>query len=376
MNRIDILAYKMYSYDTDAFIRDVLNYSKNSIIVVFDFDKIIIHHKPSNIEFKKDTIYYPSKRNLYFKLLWYPIYLWQLTKLLFAICWKYRPRICWIENTDAAVIVGILRRLHLCAKSIYLPGDWVAGYRNKKDILGYIFKNIIFPVHDYLACKLNDMVLDHTKEIAEARYRFWNKEITKKHGLYGYKPQVRSVPANSGGDKRFLCFLGDIRKDSGLDIVIFALSEVRKKYDIALKVIGPENYERYEYLKKLAAELGVAQHVDFLGFVKTDKLAEVLSDCFCGINLLTSVDSYSSYTIPGKFIHYLQFLLPVLTTKGGGPFVSQIQEKGLGIVIEPHKDKVVGAIIDIYREQNSYRGNIIQYINSQPTMSIREFVES
>ena len=231
-------------------------------------------------------------------------------------------------------------------------------------------------MHDYMACKLNDMVLDHTKEIAEARYSFWNKEISKRHGLYKYKPQIKALSTYDDRDRRFICFLGDIRKDSGLAIVISALSEVRKKYDIAIKIIGPENQERYAHLKRLAAELSVEHYVHFLGFVKTDKLAGVLSDCFCGVNLLTSVDSYSSYTIPGKFIHYLQFLLPVLTTKGGGPFVAQIQEKGLGIVIEPHKDKVVGAIIDIYREQNSYRGNIIQYINSQPTMSIREFLES
>src|SRR3989338_2404892 len=375
MNRIDILAYKMYSYDTDAFIRDVLNYSKNSIIVVFYFDKIAIHYKPSHIEFKKDTIYYPSKRNLYFKLLWYPIYLWQLTKLLFAICWKYRPRICWIENTEAALIVGILRKLHLCNKSIYLPGDWLANYKHKKDFLGDIYRNLIFPLNDYLACKLNDMVLNHTEAITQARYNFWNRKITKKEGLYRYKLQIKAISTNCA-EKKFLCFLGDIRSDSGLDILISALSEVRKKYDIAIKIIGPENQARYEYLEKLAIKYNVAQHVRFLGFVKTDQLAETLSDCFCGINLLTRVDSYSSYTIPGKFIHYLQFLLPVLTTKGGGPFVSQIQEKGLGLVIEPSNDKVVGAIIDIYKEQNSYRGNIIHYINSQPTMNIREFIES
>lgn len=373
MNRIDILAYKMYSYDTDAFVRDVLNYSKNSIIVVFGFDKIAIYHKPSHIEFKNDTIYYPSKRNLYFKLLWYPIYLWQLTKLLFAICWKYRPRICWIENTEAALIVGILRKLHLCNKSIYLPGDWVANYKHKKDFLGYIYRNLIFPLNDYLACKLNDMVLNHTEAITQARYNFWNKKITKKEGLYRYKLQIKAISTNCA-EKKFLCFLGDIRSYSGLDILISTLPEVRKKYDIAIKIIGPENYERYEYLKKLVAKLGVVQHVYFLGFVKTDQLAEVLSDCFCGVNLLTSADSYSSYTIPGKFIHYLQFLLPVITTKGGGPFVSQIQEKGLGLVIEPSKDKAIDAITTMYREQKNYRENIIRYINSLPDWSIKEVI--
>lgn len=126
MSKIDILAFKSYSYDTDSFIEDIICYSRNSILLIFDFDKIAVYHKPSTINFKKRSIRFcktkNQKLNYYISPLLFLVNTVIFIKFFLMIYWKYRPRIYWIENSYAAVIAGILRKCQLCEKSIYIPG--------------------------------------------------------------------------------------------------------------------------------------------------------------------------------------------------------------------------------------------------------------
>lgn len=378
MSKIDILAFKSYSYDTDSFIEDILFYSRNSILLISDFDKITVRYKPSNINFRESTIsYFKTKNyklNYYISPLLLGVNMFIFIKVVSTICWKYRPKVCWIENSYAAVIAGILRKCNLCGKSIYVPGDWVVSINNKK-FLSYIANNLFFPILDYLACKLNDLVLNHTEKISKARYKFWGKKIAKKEKLYSYKMQIKASNTHTDKEKKAICFIGNMREDSGLDIAIKSLVEMRKKHDFIIKIIGPKR-QHYEYVKKLSSKYDVEQYVEFPGFVDTDKLAEILSDCSCGINLVTNINSYSSYTIPGKLIHYLQYLLPVIVTEGIGPLTSIIRDNKLGVVIEPSQDAFIDAVFKIYDEQKQYRENIVRYINSIPKIDIRELIES
>lgn len=377
MNKIDVLAYKTNSYDTESFIEDILSYSKKSILLISDFDKITVQYKPADIRFDKKEIRFCrtkiQKLNYYISPLLLAIDMFIFFKLFFTLCYKYRPKICWMENSYVALVVGVMRKLGLCDKSIYVPGDWVAAKDVSRRALSYLGNNFIFPVVDYLACKLNDIVLNHTKEIAEARFKFWGRKITKNEKLYEYKLQIKTTEHNVNEKKSF-CFIGDMREDSGIDIAIVSLPEIIKKQDFSFKIIGPQR-QHYEHFRNLASEHNVSQYVKFLGFVNTDKLPQVLSDCFCGISLVTSNNSYSAYTISGKLVHYIQYLLPVIVSEGAGAFVSVIRNNALGIVVEPSREAFMEAILKIYNEHNFYRENIIRYINSLAKVDIKELIE-
>ncbi|MBU0477589.1 glycosyltransferase [bacterium] len=379
MSRIDILAYKTQSYDTDSFIEDILRYSKNSVLLIFDFDEITVHHKPSNISLKNKTIRFfktkNHKLNYYLSPLLLVVHIFIIFKLFFVLCYKYRPKVCWIENSYVALIVGFLRRLGLCSKSIYGAGDWVAVGSNRQKVLSYVGNNFIFPIVDYLACKFNDVVLNHTEEIAKARHEFWGREIAKKEKLYVYKMQIKTRDSYNNKQRKTFCFIGDVREDSGLDIAIKSLADIRRKQKFILKIIGPQR-QYYNYIKKTSIKYNVNKYLQFLGFVDTDKLVETLSDCFCGISLITSNNSYSAYTISGKLIHYLQYLLPVIVTEGAGAFVPVIRNNELGIVIEPTKEAFINAVFTIYDEQEQYRRNIVKYINSLPEIDIKGLIEN
>ncbi len=378
MVKIDMLAFKMYSSDTESFIEDIISYSKNSIILVYDLEKITVQYKPSYINLKEDILVYfktkNDKLNYYVSPFLCIIHILRFFKLFLVICSRYRPKVAWIENTYAGMIVGFLRNCHLCDKSIYLPGDWLVNPINKKRLFSYLGNNVLFPSMDYLACKFNDVVLDHTPKITDARYKFWGRKIAKNQKLYVYHPKIKIDNISPDRMNKNICFIGQMRKESGLDLAIKTLNKIRQYQDISIIVIGPKSQE-YEYFKKLSKQYNVEQYVNFLGFVETDQFSRILSDCFCGIGIITIKETYSYYTIPGKMMHYIQYLLPVIITEGVGYFSSIVKENDLGVVIEPSETEFINAVFKIYYEQNEYRNNIIKYVNSTPKIDINEFIK-
>ena len=91
--------------------------------------------------------------------------------------------------------------------------------------------------------------------------------------------------------------------------------------------------------------------------------------------IITTTNNYSAYTIPGKIIHYLQYLLPVIVTKGSGPIVSSIKKNEMGLVIEPLEEEFIKAVVTIYDKQRQFRENIAQYIESLPQLDIKEMID-
>lgn len=378
MNKIDILVVKTDSFDTDSIIEDIVSYSSKSIILVLDYDrKIRFQYKPANIELRHDRInlvkFKNPKLNVYFFPLLFIFELVIFTKILLIICLKYRPKICLIEIVYPALIMVFLKKFNLCGKVIYMSTDWFVNKSNKKSVISYLGNSLFFPFADYLACKFSDLVLNPTEKITEARYKFWGRKIAKKERLYLYKMQVKVNVTDMDQKNKNISFVGIARKDSGLDIVIKSLFEIRRKDDISLKIIGHRSLH-CKYLEKISREYNIKEDVKFLGFVERNKLGEMLSDCFCGVNLLTDFNSFSIYTIPGKIITYLQFLLPVIATEGIGPIASVIKNNKLGLIIKPSYDAFIDAVIEIYRNQGEYRKNIISYINSLPKRNIIELL--
>lgn len=380
MNRIDILVYKHDEHDVDAFNEDILSYSNNSIILNWTNDKIWVHYKPSNVTFRKNTVNFFRMRNQRLSYLFSPFLLainvFRLSKLFTVICWKFRPKVFLVENFLEGMIAGIIRRCKLVDKSIYLPSDWFAGYKYKK-IFSHIANNLLFPYIDYLACKLNDVVLNRPDQVAEMRNNYWGKKIAKKEEWYFPQSRVRATVKHTDGMKKNICFIGEMRIDSGLDIAIRSLDKIRKHYDITFKIIGSKRLY-YDYFLDLSKQHKVDRYVHFLGFVERKDFNEVLSDCFCGINILKSMNSYSSHVIPSKIIHYLQYLLPVIVSEGANrSILLDIIKNELGVIIKPYENEFIDAILKVYFEQTRYRENIISYLESFPktSLNIKEYVE-
>ncbi|RJP65655.1 MAG: glycosyltransferase [Candidatus Abyssobacteria bacterium SURF_17] len=145
-------------------------------------------------------------------------------------------------------------------------------------------------------------------------------------------------------DPYLIVFLGSLRPEQGLHCMIEAMPELKRVVPRArLRVIGdgPEAAA----LKRLAAEKGVADSIEFLGFVEDDSTAaELVAEGAVGIAPYVKTDeTYKLYADPGKVKIYLAAGLPVVVSRV--PRVAGlIENNGAGLAIEPDKESLLAAL--------------------------------
>jgi hypothetical protein len=369
--KLDLLVIKTDSFDTETFVRDSVKYSKNSLVLLISFKgEISVAHAPKNNNYENKIWKYSIQNNKLriSGIVSFVVFIILITIILTAIFLKFRVRVVIIENTYAAIIAGLYRKLGRSKKSFYIPGDWLASGRRTSGASN-IFNNYIFPVCDYLSCKLNDVVLDHNEKITKARNKYWGKEITeKKTKKYIYWLNQVKVNTNyyDNKKKKAICFLGNITEIYSFDIILNSLKILNNQYDIRLKIIGPEN-NLLRKVKNKAKLMKVEHFVDFAGYVDRHDLPSKLSDCFCGINIITDKNSHSNFSIPGKLIYYLSSLIPIIATKNIGPFMSVISDHKIGLMINADVKSFTDAVVDIYVNQKYYVERMRGLINSLPS---------
>lgn len=375
--RLDLLAFKMDSFDTNSFIRDALAYSKNSVLCFFNLERVFyLVHKPRHIKWAPSPIKLPVDMNQQLYRFALPVFVLYVVFFVWMmrfgyLCVRFRPLVCWTDNSWVAMVFGIARKLGFCECSIFYSGDWVDS--PKKNIASYVLNNILFRGADYVAATLNDMVMSITREISEARDRFWGRKVAKRVVVTFPPPLMFNKRGNNNTCLK-ICFIGQVRGDSGLELLLPLLPRLNQKHGIILKIVGPKTAHREEIERQIET-LGVSRFVELHGWVETEKMGAVAEDCFCGINLLTNKNSHSSYTTPGKLFHYLQNMLPLLITEGNGPFTEYVRSNGLGVVTEPVSDQIAGAIELLFTHQAGYRENIRSYAIAYPGKTLSNYIE-
>ena len=369
-----ILVFKTDSFDTDSIVKDVLSSGRDAVVLVLGFDRRIrVVHAPGGDAGKTIELsrFGSARLDRTLAPLLFLSDLAAYVRLFTGVCIRHRPRLCWIENTFAAAILGALRKLGVCGEIIYLPGDWLMPEKRGAGLKRYLW-GLLFIAADYAACRSASLVLNSTDRITEARRRFWGRSIAKREEVYSFNIEVKAGEARGPGNK--ICFMGNVRSDSGLEIVVSSLAKMNAEYGVSLKVIGPPGGG--DALSRMAAPYGIGPKIEHAGFVEREMLARAVSDCFCGVNILTDPESYSSYTIPGKIIHYLQFLLPVITTRGAGVMADVIAKNRLGVVIEPNEDEFMEAVMEVRERRDEFRGNILEYIKGLPRVDLVRLLEA
>ncbi len=342
----------------------------------WDFKGIHLEHKPSHVKWFPTTIKFPFPKNNNFKNLLLPfawiIFFGTFLFLSVIICIIYRPKICLTENTWVASIFGIARKVGLCKVFIYCTCDWLAN-QGDKGFLSQLANNYLFVFMDYIAIKTCDLADSYSKLVNEARERHWGRKLVRNiHTRY---PPPLDIHSNAILPKRTnICFLGQVRKDSGLDLILPLLPELYRDIGAKLKIIGPHSTVERTLIEKKIKSLDLENFVELYGFLSLDELEEVMKDCFCGINLITAKQSYSSFSIPGKFIQYLQMKIPILATQNNG-IVEVIKENNLGVIIEPSPSLILASIDKLYKDQKNYVINILKYAREHPYLSIKDYLK-
>ena len=374
--RLDFVSLKMDSFDKNSFSRDILSYSKNSMMFFYGFKGIHLEYKPDHVKWFPTTIKFPSLKNHAFPNLMLPV-LWIIlfgTSLLLPmiVCILYRPKVCLTSNIWAGAVFGIARKIGLCKTFICCAGDWLAN-QGRKGFLSRLANNYVFVYMDYIALTTCDLADSYSKLANEARDRYWGRQLSRI--IHHRHPPPVDVYPNAIPDTRTnICFLGQVREDSGLDLILPLLPELHRDIGAKLKIIGPYSTVERTRIEKTVKSLGLEPFVELYDFLPLDELQEVMKDCFCGINLITTAESYSSFAVPGKFIQYLQMKIPILATQNNG-IVDVIKENNLGVIIEPSASLILSSLLNLYKDQKNYVRNIIKYAKDHPYLSIKDYLK-
>ena len=366
----------MDSFDRIPFTRDILSHSKNSMLFFYDFRDIHLIHKPDHVKWFPKTIKFPWLKNqkttdLLLPFLWL-IFFGTFIFLSVILCIVYRPKVCFTSNTWVGAVFGIARKIGLCKTFIYCSGDWLANQGND-GFLSRLANNYLFVYMDYIASATSDLTNSYSKLCEEARELYWGKKVPKK--IYRRYPPPIEIFSNAVSSKRIhICFLGQVRIDSGLDLVLPLLPELYRDNGTKLKIIGPTSTAKRTQIEETIKNQNLENFTELYDYLPVNEMKEVMSDCFCGINLITTEESYSSFAIPGKFIYYLQMQIPVLTTKNNG-LVEVIEENNLGIIIEPNPSLISSSIYKLYNDQETYKTNISKYAKKHSYLSIEDYLK-
>ena len=176
--------------------------------------------------------------------------------------------------------------------------------------------------------------------------------LTVPHGTHYEKlKNVRRLPKN----KFSLAFMGHLKADSGVDLILQAFPELINAFpELSLTIVGTGPEE--EKLKKLSFDLGLMEHVTFTGFMEShEELEKILCSCAVGIALYdNSKDVFTRNADPGKPKVYLGCGLPVLITDV--PLVArEIQDRGAGLIVESSCSSLLKGIKMISDNYEAFR---------------------
>lgn len=155
-------------------------------------------------------------------------------------------------------------------------------------------------------------------------------------------------------DRHRLAFMGHLRKNQGVELLLAAFPEILKRVKGAtLEIIGTGPLE--EELKALAVRLGISGKVRFSGFINDHaELEKRLARSAVGVAPYSPSDgSFTYYADPGKPKTYLAAGLPVIITDV--PLIArEIERKRAGLLVGYDEKELAGAAIRLLTDEPFY----------------------
>jgi glycosyltransferase involved in cell wall biosynthesis len=149
-------------------------------------------------------------------------------------------------------------------------------------------------------------------------------------------------------DPATLLFSGRLIQRKGVDYLIRALPRVLDRRAVRLFVTG-EGDRRREW-EALAAKLGVLDKVHFLGFVSTERLAELYQSCDVYVHPAIFDDANDTEGLGVSLVEALSTQCPVVASEVGG-IVDVIKHEATGLLVpEKNGDALAAAILRVLEE--------------------------
>lgn len=359
---------KIEAYDVEAFVREIENLDPNGVLLVVTYaGEIFVRQCPPTIPLKPKYLFFRKgslSENLWLK---WPSYFWQITKIMGRVLWNERVDRFIIEGGDIILwIAHIFKRLGRIRRTYTIFSDW-SPLSTAGDTL--LRLNVLKAyLNDLFLNRANTTVLVTTKEIFEERNRYWkNKTLRNSRLVENYWARLleKNTTLDMNPNANKICFLGNVRRNFGMEALFEALPGLNREFGIRLKVIGPETRIYQEY-KDLAERQGVHDLIEWRGFVPLNQFPQELEDCFCGVNTQELEVNTGRFAIAGRVVNYLQYLIPSIVTPQSGAIVKFIRDFDLGVICDCNASSLKAAILKCRADRLRYVQNIERFLKENP----------
>jgi glycosyltransferase involved in cell wall biosynthesis len=150
--------------------------------------------------------------------------------------------------------------------------------------------------------------------------------------LYAPPKLYRDLHPGPYGD--YLFYVGRLDRIKRIDLTLRALALTRGSYKLKIAGRGPHLDE----LRRTVTELGLAQRVEFLGFVSDQEVVELYAGCFA-VALTPHDEDYGFTTLEAFFAGK-----PVVTTEDSGGVLEWVQDGTTGFVTAPEPEPLAEKI--------------------------------
>lgn len=256
----------------------------------------------------------------------------------------------------------VIRSITKVKKTIYWAIDFVPEKRFKSPL-----KNKIYHVINTFGYKNANEMWDLSPRMAKARKIFleikesdYKRRIIVSYGVW--TDRIRKYSYDDC-EKDTIVFMGHLLEKQGAQLIIKALPElVKQNSKIRFKIIGGGQYK--EALQKLARNLRVERHCDFLGKIEDHKAIEdeIAKSCIAVAPYIKKLDTWTFYADPGKIKTYLACGVPVLLTELPWNAKSIARSKSGLIITEDQKDIITKITFLMDQKVNEeFRQNALEY---------------
>jgi glycosyltransferase involved in cell wall biosynthesis len=246
-----------------------------------------------------------------------------------------------------ALIGLILRKLGFVKKVVYLSHSYVKSSDS--------IKNAIIRSLDKHCSLSVDFVWNLSRRLVKIRNKLG---VPKQQNIWvpvGVHPEDIDLPKKFPGsnEKKRLVYVGTLVPGKGVELVIKAMPVIMEKiHNVELLIVGGGAMERK--LKEECRKTGMEKYVKFLGYMKYQKLMNLLSRCHIGLApYKPDTDNTASTTDPLKPKLYLAQGLPVIITNFPET-AFEIKKSGAGIVINYDECELASAVIRLLTYSNFY----------------------
>lgn len=282
-----------------------------------------------NFTFNKSSIAYKwvMSKALYFKA---------LPKIKQKIK-EFNPDILHAHYASSFGLLGAMTGFHPYVVSVW--GSDVYDYPNA----GLIYRKLL-----EFTLKRADKILSTSHVMAKETGKYTDKEIgITPFGVDTdlFRPIFDQQPTD-------VFVVGNVKTLSstyGIDVLIKAFARVVEKnpsVPLLLKIVGkgPQEAE----LKRLAADLGVADKVEFLGFIQNDRLPEFYNS----MSVSVSLSLRESFGVVA--VEAMSCECPVVVSDADG-FTEVVEEGATGFIVPKQNDEAAAEAIQRFIDQPKLR---------------------